>query len=36
MILIFAFEFKITPGWPLNMVVVMRFGPQAPEHRRLA
>jgi hypothetical protein len=36
MILIFFFELKITPGWPLNMVVVTLFGPQALEHRLLA
>ena len=36
MILIFPFYLKIIPGWPLNMVVVTCFGPQALEHRRLA
>ena len=36
MILILPFELKIIPGWPLNLVVVTRFGPQPPEHRRLA
>jgi len=36
MILIFLFQLKTIPGWPLNTVNVTHSGPQALEHRCLA